>query len=107
MKKIVKLVFGLLLSGSVFAAGNLSAVNIEGIYVRESRTDIYLVENNNNPLGCTNAKRLVIITDEFSNSDAMLSAAIAAQMAGRKISGRAVSCHDGLQKLSSIYIEPN
>tara|TARA_Y100000588_G_C13903204_1_gene773803 strand:- start:390 stop:707 length:318 start_codon:yes stop_codon:yes gene_type:complete len=90
-----------------YAVGNLSPVNIEGIYVREGRTDIYLKEDSNNPLNCTHANLLTILNGEYLNSDAILSAAIAAHMTGKKISGYVGACDSGMGKLSAIYIEEN
>ncbi|WP_155732808.1 hypothetical protein [Pseudoalteromonas luteoviolacea] len=62
-------------------------------------------QNTNNPAKCANPKRLTILNGETPNSDAMLSAALAAHMAGRRISGFVGVCHDGLGKVSAIYIE--
>ncbi|AOT08198.1 hypothetical protein [Pseudoalteromonas luteoviolacea] len=96
-----KLLLSLLLIPSLsHAVGNISAVNIESIYVRESRTDIYLKQPTN--ISCANKQRLTILNGEYPNSDAMLSLAIAAHASGKKITAYVGVCHDGLGKVTAI-----
>lgn len=88
-----------------YAIGNLSPIGIKGVYVRESRTDVVLETDHNNPTDCINNRILIIVADEFANSDQMVSAFMAAHLAGRKVSGWVLNCSGEWGKLSAINIE--
>jgi hypothetical protein len=102
-----KLRLGILLSTSfnAFAVGNISPVEISGVYVRESRVDIYLTTAHTNPNGCSITNQLVLIADEFKNTNQMYSAILSAHMAGKKISGYVGVCHDNRAKLHAVHVE--
>jgi hypothetical protein len=95
----------LLTSLSANAVGNFGAVEIAGVYVRESRVDIILAAVHSNPTGCVNTTELVLIIDEYPGTKAMIAAVLAAHLAGRKISGFIASCHDDRGKLVAVNVE--
>lgn len=103
-RQVLTLIFGLLLTFESFSHGNISPANIDGIYIRESQTDIHLSSDNGNPSNCIYANRLTIKHGEFNNSQAMVSAALAAHMAGKQISGWVSECHGEQQKVTAIYV---
>lgn len=59
--KYILAVFLVICCLPVHAIGNLTPVNIQGVYVRESRTDVILEVDHNNPTGCENTKTLIIL----------------------------------------------
>ncbi len=90
---------------SALAVGNFEPVNIKSVFVRENRIDIYLEKEHANPTGCSNKSVLLIMANESTNSGQMIAAAMAAHLAGRKISGWIVGCADQWGKLSAINID--
>lgn len=104
-KYIYAAVFLGAIANDVYAIGNMHSVKIKSIFVRESRVDIYLENPHNNPTACSNATELVILANEFENSTFMYTAALAAHMAQRPITGYIADCHDNRAKLSAISID--
>jgi len=104
--KVILVVMLLTISNLVLAVGNITAVEIDGVYVREERVDVYLKSPHSNPGNCEVLTQLVLISGEFKNSELMYSAILSAHMAGKKISGYVYGCHDNRAKLHAVYIEP-
>lgn len=103
--KYILLILCCLITFNVKAVGNINLVEIDGVFVRENRVDIYLKQNHSNPTGCSITTQLIILSDEFKNSDKMFSAVLAAASSNRKISGWVGGCYDDRAKLNAVYID--
>lgn len=90
---------------SAQAVGNISPVEVVGVFVRESRIDIHLSAPHGNPMNCAIDTELVLLAEEFQNSKTMAAAVLGAHLAEKKISGWVGGCHDGRGKLHAIHVE--
>ena len=95
----------LFFTNQAFAVGNFDPVEISSVYIREGRTDIYLVTPHSNPKNCPDPTALTILADEFPNSKLMVGSVLGAHLAGKKITGWIGGCHDSIGKLFAVSVE--
>lgn len=98
-------VVALLAFSATAVADMVDGYSIKNIYVRESLTDIELTANFTAVPNCAVKNVLRIKTGQFQNSQAMISAALAAHMAGKAVGGWIGECDsNGFPIIYSIKV---
>ena len=105
MLRVITLLIGLIIAKQSIA-GMSGEYEIANVYVRERVVDIHLTTNYNDVTVCNKRNAFRINAEQFPNTDAMVSTALAAHISKRKIRAYIGSCDaSGYPIVYAIQVE--